>query len=118
MIKPYRHFGQWVFDDPAVDLHQEPLIAGIDTMLDKLSEVIPNARSGVLVLFSSKPFPEHQIVLKQTRKESGGTWYYHADTKMEGWLCPALLKYFKKAPKKLFIQLKPVEEQSGQQNGN
>jgi hypothetical protein len=27
-------------------------------------------------------------------------------TGMEGWLCPALLKYFDKAPKKIYVQIK------------
>ena len=27
---------------------------------------------------------------------------------MEGWLCPALFKYFEQTPKKLYIQIKAV----------
>jgi hypothetical protein len=27
---------------------------------------------------------------------------------MEGWLCPALLKYFTSPPKKIFAQFKPA----------
>ncbi len=36
-----------------------------------------------------------------------GNWYYSPDLDMEGWLCPALLKCFDKAPRELFVQVKP-----------
>ena len=35
-IYPYKFQGLWVFDDPAVGLHQEPFISGIDKMIDLL----------------------------------------------------------------------------------
>ena len=36
-----------------------------------------------------------------------GNWYYSPELDMEGWLCPALLKYFDEAPRELFVQVKP-----------
>ena len=43
VILPYKYHGSWVFDDPAVGLHREPFIAGIDTMIDQLVADIPDA---------------------------------------------------------------------------
>jgi len=40
------------------------------------------------------------------RAENGGNWYYSADLDMEGWLCPALFRYFSDAPASLYAQVK------------
>ena len=40
------------------------------------------------------------------REEGGGNVYRWAEKGMEGWLCPALLRYFTEPPEKLYIQVK------------
>ena len=35
IIAPYKHHGQWVFDDSRVGLSQEPFVAGADTWIDR-----------------------------------------------------------------------------------
>jgi hypothetical protein len=105
-IAPYKYQGQWVFDDPATGLVREALVCGIDTMLDRLSADIKNAQKGIVVLFSRKPFPQ-SLHLKRLRRDQGGYWYYSDELKQEGWLCPALFKYFKTAPANLHFQVKP-----------
>nr|WP_323697113.1 DUF6717 family protein [Thiorhodovibrio litoralis] len=42
------------------------------------------------------------------RKEYDGNWYRSDTLDMEGWLCPALFKYFDKAPKRIFVQVKAL----------
>ena len=106
VIKPYKWENMWVFDDPAVDLVKEPFVGGADTILDVATAHIPNADRGFVAVFSAGYFPDAQIVLDWVREEGGGNVYRWPDKKMEGWLCPALLKYFPEAPKKLFIQVK------------
>jgi hypothetical protein len=108
VIKPYRWEGLWVFDDPAVGLVREPFVAGADTMIDVATSHLPNAATGFLAVFSAGPFPGAQIVLDWVRQESGGNVYRWQEKAMEGWLCPALLKYFEEPPKNLYIQVKPV----------
>jgi hypothetical protein len=44
------------------------------------------------------------VVFVWTRAEYGGNWYRWPERKMEGWLCPALLKYFESPPKEIFVQ--------------
>ena len=34
----------------------------------------------------------------------GGNWYASDDPPMEGWLCPALFRYFDKAPAELYVK--------------
>ena len=107
VIAPYKYQGTWVFDDPAVGLSREPFIAGIDTMIDKAVVDIPNAEKGFQAIFSAAPFPGANWKLDWRRAESGGNWYYSDQFKMEGWLCPALLKYFPTAPSEIYVKIEP-----------
>jgi hypothetical protein len=106
VIHPYKHEGMWVFDDPLVGLRREPFISGADTMIDKAVADIPNAEKGFSLIFSSTPFPGQQIMLQWRRSESGGDWYYSPELQQEGWLCPALLKYFAKAPSAIYVSVR------------
>jgi hypothetical protein len=107
VIAPYKYQGTWVFDDPAVGLSREPFIAGIDTMIDKAVANIWNAEAGFRAIFSASPFPGADFKLEWRRAESGGNWYYSDQFQMEGWLCPALLKYFPTAPPQIYVKVEP-----------
>jgi len=107
VIAPYKHLGMWVFDDPRVGLVQEPFVAGADTMIDRVVADIPDAAHGFTLIFSVTPFPGHQVRLDWLREGDGGNWYYAEQLGMEGWLCPALFRYFAEAPKQIYIQVKP-----------
>jgi hypothetical protein len=107
VIMPYKWNGMWVFDDPLVGLEKEALVSGIDDILDQLTEGMPNRNKGVLCVFSDQPFPGHTITLKWQRlgEHGAGDWYWCEQFGMEGWLCPALLKYFKSAPDNIFARI-------------
>ena len=107
VIVPYKYEGLWVFDDPAVGLTKEPFIAGIDTLIDKATANIPDAEYGFRAIFSAGPFPGANFKLEWRRAESGGNWYYSPEFKQEGWLCPALFKYFKAAPQEIYVKVEP-----------
>jgi hypothetical protein len=103
-IAPYKCNGFWVFDDPAVGLRQEPFIAGADTIIDVLTEKLPAAEQGFRLTFAPASFPGYQARFIRDRGEHGGTWYKWPERKMEGWLCPALFKYFAEAPAEIYVQ--------------
>ena len=108
VISPYKHFGMWVFDDEKVGLTREPFVAGADVMMECLVADMPDAANGFILIFSGKPFPGHQHRLDWKRAEDdGGNWYRWEEFKIEGWLCPALLKYFDEPPKEIYVQTKP-----------
>jgi hypothetical protein len=102
-IAPYRQTSTWVFDDPAVGLKAEPFVSGIPQMIDALVQDIPQADRGFRLLFSAAPFPGYKVELIRLRSEYGGNWYRWTATNMEGWLCPALAKYFPEAPPTLYV---------------
>jgi hypothetical protein len=106
VIAPYwvDEFRLWVFDDPKVALEQEPFVSGVTEMIDFLVRDIPDAKKGFRLLFSAAPFPGHQRKLVWQRQEMDGNWYASDDPPMEGWLCPALFRYFDKAPPELYVK--------------
>jgi hypothetical protein len=108
VIKPYHWEGMWVFDDERVGLEREALVAGADSMVDiaVAQKDIKNADTGFLLLFSVGPFPGADMQLEWVRAEFGGNVYRWDEH--EGWLCPALLRYFDVAPKQLFVQMKEL----------
>ena len=107
-IFPYRMCGEWVFDDPNVDLYTEPFVRGMDVILDRATVDIPKAWAGFHFHFSAGAFDGFQFTLDWQREGDGGNWYLSTLHEMEGWLCPALYRYFHIAPKNIFVRIKPV----------
>jgi len=89
VIVPYKYEGLWVFDDAAVGL---------------------SAQHGFRAIFSGTQFPGANFKLEWRRAESGGNWYYSPEFNQEGWLCPALFKYFKSAPPEIYVKVEPRNE--------
>ena len=107
VIFPYKEHGVWAFDDERVGLTREPFVAGADVILDVLTAHLPHAEQGVKLVFSAAPFPGYTARFVLERSEYGGNWYRWPEKGMEGWLCPALFKYFDKAPPELFVSVSP-----------
>lgn len=109
VIKPYVWEGMWVFDDARVGLDKEPFVSGADVMMNLLAQDIPNADKGFRLIFSGTPFPGHIYALDWRRTDCDGNWYYSPDFDLEGWLCPALFKYFEVAPKKIYLKAEGIQ---------
>lgn len=106
VIFPYQHQKTWVFDDERVGLVQEPFVSGVPEIIDILVQDIPNINKGFKLLFSANPFPSYQaeLIWIKIKEEYGGNWYRWHQKDMEGWLCPALFKYFSEAPKQIYCK--------------
>lgn len=104
VIFPYRHNQTWVFDDERMGLVQEPFVSGVPEMIEVLIRDIPNVDEGFKLLFSASSFPGYQAELTWLRKEYNGNWYSWSRNNLEGWLCPALFKYFNQPPEKIYCQ--------------
>lgn len=108
IIAPYRYHGTWVFDDDSVGLRQEPFVAGVPAMIDVLVRDVPNAENGFRMLFSGSPFPGYQMKGTLVDQTAGGATYAIEEPPMEGWLCPAMFKYFAEAPQELYVKAEPI----------
>lgn len=64
----------------------------IDQVLAK--KHLKNSETGFRLIFSAGEFPNYDARFDWVREGDGGNWYKSEDFQMEGWLCPALLKYF------------------------
>ncbi len=107
VIEPYRIGTGWAFDAPGLGLKGEPFVQGIPEMIDKLVVGVPGAEKRVRLIFSQQRFPGAQLELDRRREEDGGNWYYSRVYQREGWLCPALFRYFPRAPQHIYVKAEP-----------
>ncbi|HTU19086.1 MAG TPA: DUF6717 family protein [Gemmataceae bacterium] len=108
VIRPYKWEGIWVFDDPAVGLAKEALVAGMPELIEIATDQagIREPEKGFVALFSKDPFPTAQVCLEHVREEGGGNVYRWPAVGREGWLCPALFRYFDQAPERLYVEVR------------
>jgi hypothetical protein len=109
VIHPYWEHGSLVFDDPRVGLTKEPFVAGADVALGMLAKAVPGCEREFTLVFSHLAFPGHQLAATRGKAEAGGYWYRWDSIGVDGWLCPALYKYFETAPESLYVQIKRKE---------
>lgn len=104
-IEPYEWCGLLVFDDPSVGLDKEPFVQGIPEILRTLCQVvgIKDYKKGFKLLFSDESFVGYHVKANKLHSQDGGHWYELKG--MEGWLCPALFKYFNHAPEHIYIKV-------------
>ncbi len=110
VVAPYKAHGMWVFDDERAGLVQEPFVGGADTILDALTAGIPDAAAGFRLVFSPEAFPGADHRFAWVRPELSGNVYRAVGGSLdggEGWLCPALLRYFDAPPAELWVQVSP-----------
>jgi hypothetical protein len=110
LIKPYWHNGTWCFDDEPRGLLAEPFVSGAPEIITEMVKDIPAANNGFKLLFSEEPFPNYQIKLNWIRQEYDGNWYKDSVSGKEGWLCPALFKYFSNAPKTIYTKAEGLKD--------
>lgn len=109
VIAPYQYNGLWVFDDSSVGLVREPFVAGVPEMIDVLVKDIPDAEKGFRLLFSANPFPGHQKKLTWRRGDGVGNYYSLDEPPMEGWICPAMFRYYTTPPKELYVRAEAMK---------
>ena len=105
VIFPYKYEDLWVFDDERAGLVQEPFISGADTLIDRaLAAEGINGDNGFRLMFSAGEFPGYDYRFTWVREGEGGNWYHSEDFQIDGWLCPALFKYFDRTPEALYAK--------------
>lgn len=104
-IYPYLFKGMWVFDEPRLGLDKEAFVQGADTIIDFIGKEFPSYEDGFTVTFSNEPmYGTTGYILSFIKSENGGSWYHLDRTELQGWLCPALFKFFDVAPNKIYVR--------------
>lgn len=116
VLAPYKVAATWVIDDESRGLKREPFVAGIPKLIEQLTKDIPDAEKGFRLLCSAQPFPEYTHKMIWKRKDGNGNWYYSEQFKAEGWLCPALLKYFPAPPQEIYIKAEAIPHAGSGEN--
>lgn len=83
-------------------------MGGADTLIDLVTSENPDAREGFAMLFSDQAFPGATIHMEWRRPELSGNTYWCEQFQMEGWLCPALLTYFRDPPTQIYVKVQPL----------
>jgi hypothetical protein len=53
-------------------------------------------------------FPDRILNWNGVVKDAAAIGIKATGSKMEGWLCPALLKYFSTAPREIYLKVEPL----------
>lgn len=93
----------WFFDDKRLGLFAEGLTDGTPEVIS-CAMSLKNLQHPVEVLFLDKPQFEHVVCLLRPYKN--GHQYVWKEKNMICWFCPALLKFFKKPPDKIWFKVK------------
>lgn len=112
VIHPYRDGAALIFDDPSVGLLREGLIGGTDLILYLAARAASADPDRFTLTFAEGPFPGHQAVAEWIEQGDAGfgDWYHVSLPgvgSQNGWLCPALLKYFPAAPPRIYFRVQP-----------
>lgn len=112
-LYPYFKDSCWVFDDARTGLKEEAFVLGATEMITEVvnDKSIPRAEQGFALTFAAASFTGHDVELRWLRADpAGGNWYGGnvVGQRMEAWLCPALLLYFREPPPRLFVRCGPL----------
>ena len=101
----------WIFDDPQRGLIEEPFLEDASAALDKIAESV-GAKNEMVLLFSATAIPDCTTTVERVGSgeyaETAGAFYRFYGKKV--WLCPAVAKYFRLAPEKIFIKAFPTTQ--------
>ena len=100
--------GLWVYDDAKFGVREQPLVFGMDLILEKMVEQVGVVADRLNLVFSSIPFPGSDFCLEFVRQETEGFVYRWEKKKLQGWLSPSLRNYFPEPPPKIYLQMLPV----------
>lgn len=104
---------RWVFDDESNHLAQEPFVAGMDEVIDLLTEKFPNHGYDGIKLFMQEFATAETDAIELTHHtachhpllgQSNYYWCKELDKKV--WLCPNLYKYVTETPQVIMIWAK------------
>ena len=100
--------GLWVYNDDSFGVKGQPLVFGMDLILEKMVDQVEGISSQLNLVFSSIPFPGSSQCLSFVRDETEGFVYRWEEQKFQGWFSPSLRNYFPEPPPRIYLQILPV----------
>ena len=111
-LSAYFKDGLWMFDDPLLDIYEEPFVAGADMMFDVMSGRINNPKiHQCSIVFAATPIPNSDVHVVLSRPDGWDGHFYIVRqfidelAGFEFWLCPALLAFLPEAPQEIFVKV-------------
>jgi hypothetical protein len=101
VIYPYKRNHIWYFNDVSRDVYAEPFCGDINRMIDHMIVHFPPC-DVFKATFSDRPFKDWMMEMVKL-EDSIYTAYGYT-----GYLCPVLFKYFKNAPKHIYVKAEPL----------
>ena len=101
--------GLWVYDDAKFAVSEQPLVFGMDLILEKMIDHVDGLGDRLNLVFSSIPFPGSEFCLGFVREETEGFVYRWEEKNLQGWLSPSLRNYFHEPPPNIYLQLLPID---------
>ena len=101
--------GLWVYDDSKFGVREQPLVFGVDLILERMIEQVEGVEGRLNLVFSSIPFPGSEFSLGFVREETEGFVYRWEENNLQGWLSPSLRNYFSEPPPKIYLQLLSID---------
>lgn len=106
----------WAFDDERTGLVAEPFVAGMPQIIDAALQNQKMERQKFRLIFSIDFLPEYHLKLQLMKTDVLAGQYYKVIEGpdhmlgMQGWLCPATLKYFPTYPKTIYLKAEEYVE--------
>lgn len=82
---------------------QEPFVSGVPETIDDLARDIPDVGVEFSAVVVIPAISELSAYAAWVREEMGGNWCKANDPPTEGWVWPALFRYFARPPTEFFV---------------
>ena len=99
-----------MYDDPEFEVKGQPLVFGMDLILEKMIAQFGEIVGQLNLVFSSIPFPGSEHCLSFVREETEGFIYCWEKRNLQGWFSPSLQNYFSDPPPQIYLQILPFAD--------
>ena len=99
-----------MYDDPEFEVKGQPLVFGMDLILEKMIAQFGEIVGQLNLVFSSIPFPGSEHCLSFVREETEGFIYCWEKRNLQGWFSPSLRNYFSDPPPQIYLQILPFAD--------
>lgn len=110
VLHVHKDAGVWVLDDREHGLVREPLLFGMDRLIDQLAATLPAGDRGFDLSISEQLTGDDIGVLIREEADANGHWYRAPHLELRGWMGNrGLLRYFSAPPATIYYSARPTQ---------